>query len=122
MVKLRNIRPKDPPLTLAEAKEILAKAVLKIEDDESFSCNIDYQKSVNSIKNVATEFLRQHSGVNKKRSRDKERPAKKPKTPSKEIIIPSQEKSGPCPCENCKNNSHIPGKMFDTINCHNFEC
>ena len=104
MVKLRSLRVKGPPLTLAEAKKILAQAVLNMEDKQTH--NPDYKNSVNSIRNVAAEFLKEHNMID-----EKMRKKSKDETTPKEILIPSYEKPGPCPCENCRNNSHIPGML-----------
>ena len=51
MTKIQNIKPAEPKLTLAEAKRILAQAVLKLEDHKVN--HPEYKESVASIRNVA---------------------------------------------------------------------
>ena len=119
MTKIQNIKPAEPKLTLAEAKRILAQAVLKLEDHKVN--HPEYKESVASIRNVASKFLQKGDAVSRKRkinssiSEEKKNETKKKKeeTPApKEIIVPAQEKPGPCPCINCSKQCHIPGNSF----------
>ena len=117
MTKLRNIRPAEPKLTLAEAKRILAQAVLKLDDQKAN--HPEYKESVASIRNVASQFLNKGDQVSRKRKlnssttvakeEEAEKKKKQKKKKVKEFIVPAVERPGPCPCVNCAQQCHIPG-------------
>lgn len=117
MTKMKDLKPAEPKLTLAEAKRILAQAVLKLDDHKAN--HPEYKVSVANIKNVASEFLREGETVSRKRKANvatseeekKEVEKKKAKPVPKEILVPEQDKPGPCPCINCAKHCHIPGKF-----------
>ena len=116
MTKLKDIRPAEPKLTLAEAKRILAQAVLKLDDQKAN--HPEYKESVASIRNVASQFLKKGDQVSRKRKLNssitvaKEEEAEKKKQKKKrvkEFVVPAVERPGPCPCVNCARQCHIPG-------------
>jgi hypothetical protein len=115
MTKMKDLKPAEPKLTLAEAKRILAQAVLKLDDHKVN--HPEYKESVANIKSVASQFLRGGEQVSRKRKTaistsevEKETEKQKEETDPKEIVVPTQDKPGPCPCINCANQCHIPGK------------
>ena len=146
MRNLRSIKPAEPPLSLAEAKRILAQAVMTLDSDEKRN-HPEYEDSVRNIRSVACRYLREgrgrrdttkqaiqeedrdtvvglrksHEGNEgkggessrgrrvRKRAADKEKEDPPGVEEVTEIRVQEQEAPGPCPCSNCKNNSHIPG-------------
>ena len=115
---MRDIRPAAPKLTLAEARRILAVAVLGYKDEKR--THKEYEDSVASIRGVASQLL-QKEDVTRKREpspESGERAGKRRKEEQKEILVPTQERPGPCPCSNCGKQCHIPGtKLHKTIAC-----
>ena len=127
MTKMKDLQPAEPKLTLAEAKRILAQAVLKLDDHKAN--HPAYKESVANIRSVASQFLRKGDDqeVSRKRKpnsssseKKKELEKKKETALPKEILVPAQEKPGPCPCINCAKKCHIPGKYSLVICQHLF--
>ena len=116
---VRELRPRSPRLSVQEAKRILARAVLKIEGERDHD---EYKQSLSSIRNSAINFLqtegrkdkmkKKDCGEEKKKKDGGEEKKKEVRPTPKEIVVQAKEKPGPCPCLNCKNMTHIPGKSL----------
>eukprot|EP00116_Pleurobrachia_bachei_P018028 sb/3478290/ len=102
-MKLRSIKAADPPLSLTEARVILAETVLAMKEEGT-----QHPNALRTCKRAASKYIKEQKMAKTQVSQGEEpRPKKEP---PKVIIAPLSSDPGPCPCKSCIGKHHdIPG-------------